>query len=102
MADYIAQNTLPEGAYFAPAREAAQRGIDISDIFNDNVMPGWAYYPVMMSMVRMLVENDSKAFMAMFDDIKNGMKGEEALKKHFKIDYDQLQEHWARYARTVN
>lgn len=101
IADYIAQGVLPEGAYFAPAREAALYDHDVSDIFNDNFMPGWGYYPVMMSMVKMLAEGKPKAFMSMFDDIKNGMDGEEALKKHFKINYDELQKHWTDYARSL-
>lgn len=58
-------------------------------------------YPVMMSMVKMLAESKPKAFMDMFDDIKQGMEGEEALKKHFGIDHDELYEHWVKYAKAL-
>jgi hypothetical protein len=59
-------------------------------------MPSGDWYPVMQTMVELLIAQDHAAFKQMFDAIKDGTDGEDALKKYFNIDYDQLMSNWRR------
>jgi hypothetical protein len=101
IAEYIAQSHLPEHGYFAPAREAALLKRDISYVFDDENIPGWQFYPVMMSLIDLLVKEKPDAFLPFFNDLKDGLSGELALRKHYGIGYADLEMHWREYARKL-
>lgn len=100
-AEMVSEATLPSNNYHAKARTAALQNVDIMSLFDDLVMPGGYYYPVMMTMAECLQKQDSKKFLALFDEIKSGTEPEEALKKVYGINYVRLAEGWNKYARGL-
>ena len=69
----------------------------LEQLFDDEQMPGGQYYPVMQTMVEMLIQQDRKLFLKWFDAIKDGEKPEAALKKYFGVDYAGLEGAWKQY-----
>jgi hypothetical protein len=61
-------------------------------------MPSGNYYPVMQTMVELLVNKGRKNFIAMIDAIKDGTEPEAALKQFYKLDYAGLTKEWRDYA----
>lgn len=78
----------------------AAEGRDLSNLFDDEVMPGGEYYPVLQSMTQMLIARDRRRFVAMIDAIKGGAPAEEALRANFGLDYAALVTDWRRYAMS--
>jgi hypothetical protein len=102
IAEYISEGELPTPGYFANAREIAWApNEDISHLWDDNQMPSGRYYPVMMSLVKLLAEEKPKSFISYFNDIKDGMDPEDALRKHYGVSYAQFEETWRLYARKL-
>lgn len=102
IAEYISEGELPTPGYFTNARELAwQAHSDISALWDDDHMPSGYYYPVMMSLVKLLAEEKPKAFINYFNDIKDGMDPEDALRKHYGVSYAQFEETWRLYARKL-
>ena len=62
-------------------------------------MPGGEYYPVMQTMVQMLIEQDRALFLKYFDAIKNGEKPEAALKRIFR---HRLSTGWRRRGSNIS
>jgi hypothetical protein len=81
------------------ARHHAQETPDMSAIFNDSIKSG-DLYPVMMSMAECLIAQDRKAFIKLYDTIKDGAKPEDALRQCYGIDYKGLDKAWRRHAMT--
>lgn len=100
-AELISEMELPTNNYRAHARTAAMQNVDITGLFDDSNMPTGYYYPVMMTMVECLVKQDPKAFLALVNDIKDGVDPEEAMEKHFHMRYDKFAETWKKYARGL-
>jgi hypothetical protein len=101
LAEYIAQGVIPENNYFQIPREVAFSDRDISILFDSNFMPGGGYYPVMMSMVKVLIEGKPKAFLPYFNDIKDGMDPEDALRKHYGVGYIDFEIGWREWAKKL-
>jgi hypothetical protein len=85
----------------ASAKQMAGQRFKFEDLFNDKMMPGASMYPVMQTMVEALIKEDRRAFLMMFDDIKDGMEPEAALKKHYKAGYKDWEPAWRRYAKGL-
>ena len=98
LAEVIAQTQFPQPGRRIFAREMAGEGVEIGMIFDDDQMPGGQMYPVMQTMVEMLIQQDRKAFILFFDAIKDGEKPEAALKRIYGIDYAGLEKAWKKYA----
>ncbi len=102
IAEVIASSQFPMPDRYRIARYVAHDGGDLSKLFDDENMPGGMYYPVMQTMVELLVKTDRKKFIRMIDDIKDGVDPEEALQKHFKTDYRAFARAWREWAKKLN
>jgi hypothetical protein len=97
IAEVIAQGQFPQTSTHIEAREMAIGGMPLGQLFDDEVMPGGEYYPVMQTMVEMLIQQDRRAFLKWFDAMKEGDKPEASLKKYFGIDYAGLENAWREH-----
>jgi hypothetical protein len=96
IAEVIAAKTFPRAGTYPFAQRMAVEHKSAGTLFDDDKMPSGDWYPVMQTMVELLIAQDHAAFKQMFDAIKDGTDGEDALKKYFNIDYDQLMSNWRR------
>jgi hypothetical protein len=94
IAEVIAAKSFPFPGTYPYAQRMAREHKSAGTLFDDDKMPSGEWYPVMQTMVEMLIAQDHSAFKKMFDDIKSGTDGEAALKKFYNIDYDQLMNDW--------
>ena len=101
IAEVIAAGQLPLQGRWTQARLIAMEGEDIGFIFNDDIRPTGRYYPVMQTMVEMLVSSNRKNFIKMIDSIKDGTEPDQALQMFFKLDHTQLEIAWRDYARRL-
>ena len=83
------------------ARLIATGNRSIASVFDDRVMPGGEYYPVMMTLVEVLVVEDRRKFIEFFNACKDGEDPEAALKRLYGVDYAGLEDGWRRYARGL-
>jgi hypothetical protein len=97
LAEVITQKQYARPGAARQARMKAEGEASVSIIFDDNVIAGFDYYPVMSTMVRMLMDRDQPAFMRMLDDLKDGAETRTALRKHFGLDYATLEAQWREY-----
>jgi predicted transcriptional regulator len=103
MAEWIAYQRFPRKNVHAFARAAADYRIplDFANLFDDKKFPGGEMYPVMQTMVEALINEDRKAFIQMFNNIKDGMKPEEALRRSYRATYKDWEPAWRNYARKL-
>ena len=101
VAEVIAARQFPVRGAYSFARQMAERNFDFQALFDDEKRPGGEMYPVMRTMVEALLQDDYKAFLAMFKDIKDGLGPEAALKKHYKATYEEFEQAWRGYARKL-
>jgi hypothetical protein len=101
LAEVIASRAFPNPGAYARARSIAEAPFDFQKLFDDKNMPGGEMYPVMRTMVEALLQENYKAFLAMFNDIKDGMDPEEALRKHYKAGYGEFEQAWRAYAKRL-
>ncbi len=98
LAEVIAQSVFPRPEAKQRARAMAGANNELIDpIFDDENIPGGQYYPVMQTMVEMLIKKDTPRFIKMFNAIKDGDKTEDALKKYYNVDYTGLENAWRDY-----
>jgi hypothetical protein len=98
LAEVIAQSCFPRPEAKQRARAMAGANNQLIDpIFDDDNMPSGQYYPVMQTMVEMLINKDTPRFIRMFNAIKDGDKTEDALKKFYGVDYTGLENAWRDY-----
>ena len=102
IAEVIASSQFPLRDHQRVARSMALNGGDVSMLFDDENMPSGVYYPVMQSMVELLVKTDRKKFIKLIDDIKDGMDPEEALQTGFKTNYAGFARSWREWAKKLN
>lgn len=98
LAEVIAQRQFPRPETRPAAREIASSNQDVDFLFDDNQMPGGEYYPVMQTMVQMLIDTNRQNFMAFFDAIKDGQPAEEALHQYYGLTYATMSAAWRKYA----
>jgi hypothetical protein len=98
LAEVVASSCFPRPQAKQRARAMAGANNQLIDpIFDDDNMPGGQYYPVMQTMVEMLINKDTSRFIKMFNAIKDGDKTEDALKKFYGVDYAGLTNAWRDY-----
>jgi hypothetical protein len=83
------------------ARSMANKPFPFQELFDDNKLPPGSMYPVMQTMVEALIQEDRKAFLKMFDDIKDGMDPEAAMRKNYHAGYADWEKAWRNYARKL-
>lgn len=97
LAEVIAQTQFPQKNRKMRAREMYEAEAPLDQLFDDEQMPGGEYYPVMQTMVEMLIQKNRATFLKYFDAIKDGEKPEAALMKYFGVDYPALAKAWRKY-----
>jgi hypothetical protein len=102
IAEVIAMSQVPMTGHYMMARMMANSKVDVKSVFDDDRIPSGNFYPVMQTMVEVLVNKDRKTFIKMIDAIKDGTEPEEALKQFYHIDYDGLADAWREYAKRLN
>jgi hypothetical protein len=101
LAEVIAHEQFPKPESYQYAKYMANEQFDFEALFDDSKMPGGDMYPVMQTMVEALIRENRKGFLAMFNDIKDGMEPEEAMKKHYKAGYKDWEPAWRRFAKSL-
>jgi hypothetical protein len=101
LAEVISQRSFPEPESYAFAKRMAEIEFQFEYLFDDRMMPGGAMYPVMQTLVEALIKENRKAFRNMFDDIKDGVEPNDAIKKHFKVGEKELEMPWRRYVKGL-
>jgi hypothetical protein len=101
LAEVIASGQFPLKEAHAYAKYMAGQKFKFEDLFDDKKMPGGEMYPVMQTMVEALIKESRREFLLMFDDIKDGMEPETALRKHYKAGYKDWEPAWRRYAKGL-
>jgi hypothetical protein len=85
---------------FVRDREAKDNRV-LKDILRDKGRLKGDDYPVVQTVVEYLQGIRRDAFLPFFNDIKDGMDPEKALKANYDMNYDQLEEAWRRQIKTV-
>jgi len=102
IAEVVAQSQFPRQYVRAFARQMSEQADkQVTAVFDESVRPGGDMYPVMMTMVEVLIRENPKKFLAYFNAIKDGQEGEPALKSIFGMDYPALKRTWKIYIRTA-
>lgn len=100
-AEVISEDVLPTNNYYQYPRIVAQQRADVSVLFDEERPLVGESYPVLMSFVEFLAQRDRKAFLAMFNDIKDGASAEDAMFGRFRLDRAGFVEAWRAYAREL-
>lgn len=101
LAEVIAGVPFPRPGTHNYAKMMAGKKFEFQDLFDDKKLPPGEMYPVMQTMVEALIQEDRKAFLKMFDDIKDGMDPEAAMRKNYKAGYADWEKAWRNYARKL-
>jgi hypothetical protein len=101
LAEVIAGVPFPRPGSHNYARMMAGKKFEFQDLFDDKKLPPGEMYPVMQTMVEALIQEDRKAFLKMFDDIKDGMDPEAAMRKNYKAGYADWEKAWRNYAKKL-
>lgn len=102
IAEVIASSVFPYPEKYRTAKLLAQNRVNVMPLFDDQVMPNGRWYPVMQTMVELLIKTSRKKFIDLIDDIKDGMEPEEALQKHYNVGYPEFAEVWREWASKQN
>ena len=101
LAEVIAGIPFPRPGTHLYAKSMAGKSFPFQDLFDDNKLPPGSMYPVMQTMVEALIQEDRKAFLKMFDDIKDGMDPEDAMRKNYHAGYADWEKAWRNYAKKL-
>jgi hypothetical protein len=101
LAEVIAGIPFPRQGTHLYAKMMAGKSFPFQDLFDDNKLPPGSMYPVMQTMVEALIQEDRKAFLKMFDDIKDGMDPQEAMRKNYHAGYADWEKAWRKYAKNL-
>lgn len=93
LADTVAAGKFPRPEAVATARHLARVEPSLAEVFDDQPKSG-KWYPVMRSLVELLLERDREALLRYFIEVKGGADPQKALKKHFGLDYEELETAW--------
>jgi hypothetical protein len=98
IAEYISYKRYPRKVAYPYAKYMAGKPFAFDAMFDDKKMPGAELYPVMQTMVEALVKEDAKGFVRMFNDVKDGVDPEVAIKRQYKVTYKDFEQAWRKYA----
>ncbi|CAN5609166.1 hypothetical protein BH10PLA1_BH10PLA1_19670 [soil metagenome] len=101
LAEVVADGQFPRAGARQFARTMAKGNTGVSSIFNDDVMPPFQMYPVMMTMTEALIRENPKKFLKYFNEIKDGAEPEECLKSNYNVDYGGLEDAWRKYIKST-
>jgi hypothetical protein len=98
MAEYISYKHYPRKFPYPFAKYMAEKQFPFDSMFDDKKPPGAEMYPVMQTMVEALIKDNPKGFIRMFNDVKDGVDPELAIKKQYKATYKDFEQAWRKYA----
>ncbi|MCS7034225.1 MAG: hypothetical protein NZ561_09550 [Phycisphaerae bacterium] len=94
-AEVVAHRLFPNPQHRGLAKDLAVRqDIDLESLFDDEFVPSGELYPVMETMVELLIATDRGRFVRLFDQIKQGVDPEAALQQLYGWDYPALVRAW--------
>jgi hypothetical protein len=96
LAEVIAEKVYPRPGALSTARRIARDNKSISQIFDDRSLAGPEMYPVMMTLVQALYDEDSAKFVDYINRIKAGENAQKALRELYDVDYRGLEAAWRR------
>ncbi|MGN6724920.1 MAG: hypothetical protein ACTHLZ_03305, partial [Tepidisphaeraceae bacterium] len=99
IAEVIAMHQFPYPDHYRMARYMASVNHDFSFLFDSSNRPSGEYYPVMQSMVELLVQSDRQGFLKLIDAIKKGEPCEQAMQEIYHTNYDRFQRTWRDWAK---
>lgn len=102
LAEVIASRAFPDKDRSRDARWAARYDDSIADIFDDDIPKTSYQYPVMQTLVELLLADNPRGFLNMFNAIKDGTEPREALAKSFRTDYVELEVVWRNKVKRMN
>ena len=101
IAEVIAYGQFPSPTPYDRAIEMANDKFDFLEVFDGKAPMNGSLYPVYHTIVEALAREDHKAFLAMFNDIKEGVDPEEALTSHFKVkSFAGMEQPWRNYVKA--
>lgn len=101
MAEYISYKHYPRKFPYPFAKYMAMKQFPFDSMFDDKKPPGGEMYPVMQTMVEALIKDNPRGFIRMFNDVKDGMDPEVAIKKQYKATYKDFEQAWRKYASAL-
>ena len=101
IAEFVANNKFPDLDVRDYVKNSSSRRNDIQDIFEPRYRLVGRDYPVALTMVETMVNGNGKEFLPYFQDLKDGMKPDEALLKHYKVTSKGLETAWRKYIKTM-
>lgn len=104
IAEVISSKKFPRAHVHAYVRMLAGQGKGIEKIFEDkdfNTFVG-TDYPLAQTVVETLIAGDPKVFLRYFNDIKDGVNPDEALRTNYHCDRQGLESAWRKYVKTYH
>jgi hypothetical protein len=102
LAEVVASRQFPTVGVHDAARDQAKKRKSIQDMFEENRgLLRAEEYPVAQTLVETMLAENPKTFLRFFNDVKDGTKPEDALKKEYKTDNHGLEAAWRKYVATA-
>ena len=101
VAEVVAYQKFPRPYIYNLVRERAKQKNSIQDFFVDKGSLLAADYHVAQTVVETMIVENPRTFLSYFNDIKDGMKPEDALKKNYKTDLSGLETAWRRHIKDA-
>lgn len=101
-AEVIAYRQFPIRKVYSFIRVLEGNGKGIKQIFDDKSMASFVEidYHISQTVVETMIAGDPKAFLRFFNDVKDGVDPDEALKREYHTDRTGLERAWHKYVRT--
>ena len=103
VAEVVANRQFPKANIYDYVHRLAASGYKIERLFEHKDLASFTAndYPIAQTIVEALVHDDPRVFLKYFNDNKDGMDPDDALKKEYHTDSDGLQKAWKSYALTL-
>jgi hypothetical protein len=101
LAEVVASRQFPRSGVHVFAREEARKRKSLQPLFQEKSLLQADDYPVAQTVVEAMLVGDNRAFLRYFNDIKDGMKPDEALQKEYKVDDKGLETAWRKYVAST-
>lgn len=101
VAEVVAYQQFPRPNVYLAVRDRAKQKKSFQDFFVDKGSLLAEDYHVAQTMVETMIVGNPKIFLSYFNDIKDGMKPEDALQKNYKTDLPGLETAWRKYIKDV-
>jgi hypothetical protein len=100
LAEVIASGQFPRPEVYPDVRSRKDR-IAVQKLLEQTELLKAPDYPVARTLVETMIAGDRKAFISAFNDVKDGMSFEDALKKNYKTDKEGLEAAWRKYIQNA-